>query len=247
MSSMRGLIAEVVPASAVDGPGNRYVVFLQGCSFDCLACHNPHTICRRETARSRWVEVDDVVADVTAAAPFLSGVTFSGGEATLQWPFVREVCERLATAPATASLGRLVDTNGDVELDVWRHLAPVVDGAMVDLKAIDPDVHRMLTARDNERVLASIRWLAAHGRLTEVRLLIVPRVNDGPEQIDETARFLGSLAEPAPVAVIPFRHDGTREVARRWDPASPDDVAAVVDRLRSAGVAAHAVGRGITA
>ncbi|MEZ5250582.1 MAG: hypothetical protein R2713_15640 [Ilumatobacteraceae bacterium] len=53
------------------------MVFLQGCSFDCLACHNPHPICRRETARSRWVEVDDVVADVTAAAPFLSGVTRS--------------------------------------------------------------------------------------------------------------------------------------------------------------------------
>src|SRR5690606_11369667 len=85
----RALVADVVDASCVDGPGNRYVVFLQGCTFRCTTCHNPHTIARRATAGARWTTVHELVDDIAARAPFLSGVTVSGGEATLQWEAVR--------------------------------------------------------------------------------------------------------------------------------------------------------------
>ena len=77
MSPALGLVADVVPFSWVDGPGNRYVLFLQGCNFGCTACHNPHTI-PLATPRARVVSVPEMLDDVRRVRRFLSGVTVSG-------------------------------------------------------------------------------------------------------------------------------------------------------------------------
>jgi pyruvate-formate lyase-activating enzyme len=214
------LVADVVDASCVDGPGNRYVVFLQGCTFNCLTCHNPHTIACQPTGESRWVDIEELHTDIARKARFLSGVTVSGGEATLQWQAVDELFQRLAADPITAHLTRLVDSNGDAEPYVWNVLATSMHGAMIDLKALDPDVHLALTGRANTRVLASLRQLTRLDRLAEVRLLIVPGVNDEPEQLAETARWLASL-DPVPLVIVQgFRHDGTRAIARNFEEAT---------------------------
>jgi pyruvate formate lyase activating enzyme len=233
---MRALLADTIASSCVDGPGNRYVLFLQGCGFDCLACHNPHTICTRATPSSHWASVEEVLTDVVAAAPFLSGVTVSGGEATLQWEFVHELFARLRDTAATAPLTRLIDTNGDAEPFIWSRLGEVMDGAMVDLKALDVDVHRFLTGRDNEPVLASLVTLDAMRLLTEVRLLIVPGVNDSPEQIARTAAWLQALQSAPPVKVLAFRHAGTRRVAQQFREATADDVDRVTAVLAGHGL-----------
>ena len=81
--SLSGLVADTITFSNVDGPGNRFVVFLQGCNFDCVACHNPQTIPGHASVdghRARRMRVDEVVADIRRAAPFISGITVSGGE-----------------------------------------------------------------------------------------------------------------------------------------------------------------------
>jgi pyruvate formate lyase activating enzyme len=204
----------------VDGPGNRYVVFLQGCTFNCLTCHNPHTIACQPTGESRWVDIEELHTDIARKARFLSGVTVSGGEATLQWQAVDELFQRLAADPITAQLTRLVDSNGDAEPHVWNVLANWMHGAMIDLKALDPDVHLALTGRPNTRVLASLRQLTRVERLAEVRLLIVPDVNDEPDQLAATARWLGTL-DPVPLVIVQgFRHDGTRPIARHFEEAT---------------------------
>jgi pyruvate formate lyase activating enzyme len=221
MSSIRGLLADVVPSSCVDGPGNRFVVFLQGCNFDCLACHNPHTIRgarRGHQARgcpSSWTRS-------VRAAPFLSGVTVSGGEATVQWQFVLALFSALAADAELSRLSRLVDSNGQAGPAVWTALAPVVDGVMVDLKAFDRDVHAFLTSRSNERVMASIEQLAGLGRLAEVRLLVIPGVNDREDHLAATADWLTSLGPDVPVRLLAFRHEGTRDVAEPFDEAGPE-------------------------
>jgi pyruvate-formate lyase-activating enzyme len=235
------LVADVVDTSCVDGPGNRYVVFLQGCTFNCLACHNPHTIDRRPSAGTRWMDVADLHADIASRASFLSGVTVSGGEPTLQGTAVHELFERLGAHPTTARLTRLVDSNGDADPHVWDVLATSMHGAMIDLKALDPDVHQLLTGQSNIRVLAAIRRLAALDRLTEVRLLIVPGTNDAPEQLAATARWLGGM-DPTPHTVVQgFRHQGTRSVARRFREATPADLTAVVAELVAHGLPADRV------
>jgi len=231
MSATRGLLADTLPFSNVDGPGNRFVVFLQGCNFDCQACHNPQTI-PLASPHARWVTVPELVAEIRGAAPFLSGVTVSGGEATLQWPFVRE----LFAAVKHPSLGRLttmVDSNGSAPPGVWDALGEVLDGAMIDLKAFDDDLHTMLTGQSNAPVLDSIRQLAGMGRLYEVRLLVTPGVNDDDGLLARTAAWLYAVDPGMRVKVIGFRRHGSRATAREWEESNPahrDRVAGVLSR-----------------
>jgi len=232
----RALVAEIVNSSLVDGPGHRYVIFLQGCTFNCLTCHNPQTIACQPTVESRWMDIPALHADIARKARFLTGVTISGGEPTRQAAAVHSLFQGLAGDPATSRLTRLVDSNGDADPEVWDMLVASMDGAMIDLKAIDPDVHLALTGRPNDRVLASIRQLAAVDRLAEVRLLIVPGANDDVQQLAATARWLRAV-DPIPNVVVQgFRHDGTRSIADVFQEADHDVLSATAATLVDYGV-----------
>lgn len=222
-------LADVVPFSWVDGPGNRFVVFTQGCPFDCIACHNPETIapCGPGT---RLTVVGAVLEEIRAVEPYLSGVTVSGGEATAQWRFVRDLFTEVRADPQLGRLTTYVDTNGHALPRVWDELVPVTDGFMVDLKALDPEVHHRLTGRGNELVLDSIRYLHARGRLAEVRLLLVPGFNDSDEQLARTAAWLADLDPRLRVVVIGFRPHGVRDEYAGLPEAGPE----VLERARTA-------------
>lgn len=256
MNSTRGLVADTLEFSAVDGPGNRFVVFLQGCTFDCVACHNPYTInpcvdcgecvpgcpsgalgvdvlgkvtwdphrceggdqcitvCRYASSpKARHLAVSDLLARIRVAAPFLSGVTVSGGEATMQAPFVRALFAALKADPDLAHLTCFVDTNGDTPTATWDLLRDVMDAAMVDLKCLDPGIHRHLTGFDNAPTLASIETLHRRGQLHEVRLLIIPGVNDADDLLTDTARWLADIDPRMRVRIIGFRRHGIRPTA----------------------------------
>jgi len=207
------LLADVVPFSWVDGPGNRFAVFFQGCNLDCLACHNPHTM-PRLTSRAREITVAALVDEVRGVAPFLSGVTVSGGEATLQASFVAAFFEALRTDPTTTSLTRYIDSNGCADAATWDVLLPVTDGVMLDLKALDCETHLALTNHSNAPVLMSLHHLAAAGKLAEVRLLIVPGYNDSEDALRDTGDYLAEHAPGVPVRIIGFRPHGVRAAAR---------------------------------
>jgi pyruvate formate lyase activating enzyme len=234
----RGLVADTISFSDVDGPGNRFVVFLQGCNFDCIACHNPQTIpgyaCVDGHAPRR-LTVDDLLPGIRRAAPFLSGITASGGEATQQPTFVRELFAAIKADPALARLTCFVDSNGACDLAVWDELDPVMDGAMVDLKCLDPDIHRALTGQSNDGVLVSIGHLHRLGKLYEVRLLLVAGMNDDPALLVRTAEWLASVDPYLRVKVIGFRMHGTRPHDPPLAEPSPASLAAAARLL--AGVA----------
>ena len=223
-------VADVVPFSWVDGPGNRYVVFLQGCPFDCIACHNPETI-PPHRPDTRHTDVDEVLEEIRAVEPYLEGVTVSGGEATGQWRFVRELFRGMIADPQLARLSTYVDTNGHA-----LRLVPVTDGFMVDLKALDPVVHHELTGRGNELVLDSIRYLHRRGRLAEVRLLLVPGHNDDADQLARTARWLVDLDPGVRTVVIGFRRHGVRPEHADLPEATPELLDTASGVLRDAGL-----------
>lgn len=235
MSQHVGLLADIVPFSWVDGPGNRFVVFLQGCNFDCTACHNPHTI-PLATPRARLVTVPNLLAELRRVHSFVSGITVSGGEATLQPGFVRELFTAVKTESDLASLTTFLDTNGSAPRQVWDQIVPVMDGAMVDLKSFDADLHVQLTGQPNDDVLAAIRHLAFVGKLYEVRLLLVPGVNDSPDQLLRTADWLLDLDPGIRVKVIGFRAHGVRAAARGWAEPSADERELYREMLARAGV-----------
>ena len=268
MNAVQGLVNNTIRFSAVDGPGNRFVVFTQGCNFNCITCHNPYTItectscgvcvgscpedaltihagprvivdratCTRcdicidvcpedSTPLASHIEVETLVAEIRAASPFISGVTVSGGEATQQPVFLKSLFRAIKSDKALSHLTTLVDSNGSASLAVWDTLMDVMDGAMIDLKALDPDVHVRLTARGNADVLASIAYLAQHNRLSEVRLLIVPGYNDGPESSRQTASWLRSIDPEMTIKIIGYRAHGVRLEASHIPDAEPSVLA----------------------
>ncbi len=273
-----GLITDVLEFSAVDGPGNRFVVFTQGCNLDCIACHNPYTInpcidcgdcvvacpsgalsldlagkvlwdaatcaggdvcldvCEYDsTPKARTLAVDDLVSRIRPAAPFLSGVTISGGEATQQAGFVHALFTALKADDQLARLTCFVDTNGDADAATWQLLAPVMDAAMVDLKCLDDAIHRRMTGSGNDRILASIRLLAAAGKLHEVRLLLLPGVNDADDLLAETGAWLAAIDPRMRVKVIGFRHHGVRPTPLALREPSAEQRAHYAEILRSQG------------
>jgi pyruvate formate lyase activating enzyme len=272
MNTAQGLVNNTIRFSAVDGPGNRFVVFAQGCNFNCITCHNPYTItectscgvcvgscpedalsieagplvivdratctscdicidvCPEDsTPLARFVEVGALVAEIRDVGPFISGVTVSGGEATQQPAFVLALFRAIKSDPGLAHLSTLVDSNGSAPLPVWESLLGVMDGAMIDLKALDEDTHVRLTARGNTDVLASIKYLARHDRLHEVRLLIVPGYNDDRKTSERTAAWLRNINPGMRIKIIGYRAHGVRLEASHIPDADPSGLADVSD------------------
>lgn len=215
------MLADTIRFSWVDGPGNRYVLFLQGCNFNCTACHNPHTI-PLVTARARLVTAPQVLDDLHPVHRYLSGITVSGGEATIQPRFVQDLFAAVKADPELNHLTTFLDTNGSAPRSTWERLLPVTDGVMVDLKALDPDLHIALTDSANDEVLCSIRHLAEQGKLYEVRLLLVPGINDSDDRLRRTADWLLSVDPAMRIKVIGFRRHGVRTSARQWPEATAE-------------------------
>jgi pyruvate formate lyase activating enzyme len=248
-----GRLNKVLRFSTVDGPGNRFVVFVQGCNFNCVNCHNPYTIadCNHcglcvdpcpehalsvqpgptvvvdrvactdcdvcievcpfdATPLAYDASVDEIISQIRETAKFISGITVSGGEATLQPDFLFDLFSAVKGDPDLAHLTTLVDTNGSAPTALWDRLAPVMDGAMVDLKALDETAHIQLAGAPNGPALESIRHLASIDRLSEVRLLIVPGYNDDDVSINDTTSWLRSVDPDMRIVVIGFRNHGVR-------------------------------------
>ncbi len=231
----RSLVADHLPFTWVDGPGNRFVLFLQGCNFDCQACHNPQTIPLASVQAHEW-SVDDVLSRVRASIPYIRGITVSGGEATLQWPFLVDLFSRMKHDPEFAHLTTFIDSNGHAVQSVWDALLPVTDGIMLDLKALDDGLHRTFTGQSNALVLDSIRYLAAAGALYETRLILVPGLNDSDAQLRETAAWLLGVDPEMRVRINEFHAHGTRTPASGWAEADDDTRARHRAVLLDAGV-----------
>lgn len=219
MSSTRGeantgFVADTISFSNVDGPGNRFVVFMQGCNFDCVACHNPQTIPGHgpiEGFHPRHLAVDELLTSIRRAVPFISGITASGGEATQQAEFLHSLFAAVRAAPDLAHLTRFVDSNGACDPHTWELLAPVMEGAMIDLKCLDPAIHEQMTGMDNAPVLAGIRHLHELGLLYEVRLLLLAGVNDDADLLRATAEWLAAIDPGLRLKLIGFRAHGVRD------------------------------------
>lgn len=181
------------------------------------------------------LSVEEVLKQTERAAPFIEGTTLSGGEATTQLPFVRDLFAAIKRHPALHHLTCLVDSNGELSQSGWEKLIPVMDGAMLDLKAWDDQRHRFLTGRGNTRILNSIRFLASQNKLAEVRLLLIPEHSDYMQHIDELSAFLRELG-PVPVRINAFHHHGTYGEARTWRSAGKQEVEELASALQQRGV-----------
>jgi pyruvate formate lyase activating enzyme len=207
---VRGRVARILPFSAVDGPGNRAVVFLQGCDFDCRYCHNPETRSfdpKDPSYAARDMKVAEVFAELARYRAFISGLTVSGGECTLQPDFLHAL---LATA-REFDLSAFVDTNGSLDLGKRPDIVTAAEAFMLDVKAWDDTEHRALTGSGNSQVLENLGFLARAGKLYEVRTVVLDGIFDARRTVLETSRVLAAIDSSIRYKLIRYRPHGVRE------------------------------------
>ena len=218
---MKGYLRKIIPFSAVDGPGNRTVIFLQGCNLNCWYCHNPETIeiassvslSEAETNSSmdlhvvKAVSVEELCEHVRPYYDYTSGITFSGGECTVQSEFLIAVCQQLHKEGRSI----LIDTNGYAAEETYRKLIPYVEGFMFDIKAYDESEHIKLTGKSNQLIMSNLNMTAAEGKLYEVRTVIVPEVLSNDVTVGAIAKFIGEKSPKTRFKLIKYRPYGVRD------------------------------------
>lgn len=237
------LVNKILPFSSVDGPGNRTVIFLQGCNFICKYCHNPETISRctdcglcisscptgalekingkvvwdskscigcdacimncqsKSSPKAVLMTAEEIMVGIDKVRPFISGVTVSGGECTLQKEFLIELFDKVHRLGLTA----FVDTNGSIDLSNEKKLTNCVDMFMLDIKSFDEEEHKRLTGMSNDSVLKNAEYLARLGKLYEIRTVIVPDLLDNHRNVGEISSMISRLNPDIKYKLIKFR------------------------------------------
>ena len=182
------------------------------------------------------MSVDDLLALIRRYRPFLEGVTVSGGEPTMQLKFLAWVGQGMRETPELQGLTLFVDSNGHLPESGWRALAPHFDAAMIDVKALDPALHRRLTGFDNARPLASARWLKWAGKLYELRAPLIPGVTDTDAALDALAGFVRELGADQRLRLNAFQRHGVKGEAANWPAMTRERLEAAAARLRGQGL-----------
>ena len=191
----------------MDGPGIRYVIFMQGCPMRCLYCHNPDTWA---VGRGTPMTAGELIGEVEKVREFLKngGITVSGGEPMLQQEFVTE----LFTQAKAHGFHTALDTSGilfDPEApEKVEPLLDVTDLVLLDIKHIDSAEHKKLTGHDNYRILAFARYLRDRKIPVWIRHVVVPGITDDPEELRQLGHFLAELTNMKALDVLPYHTMG---------------------------------------
>ena len=203
---MDGFIHSTESFGTVDGPGVRFVIFLQGCPMRCKYCHNPDTW-KMNTGTRRSAE--SLIKDYQRNAAFYAkgGITVTGGEALMQIDFLLE----LFVLAKENGIHTCLDTSGityhpgqsayNEKLD---RLMELTDLVMLDIKHIDAEGHKDLTGHDNSHILAFARYLAEKNVPVWIRHVVVPGITDDPGQLSRLGAFIGTLPNVKALDVLPY-------------------------------------------
>lgn len=186
---------------AHEGPGLRLVVFLQGCNFACLYCHNPDTKslpCQDSKTISNEEILD--ILDKNKEYYKNGGITVSGGEPTLQAKALSKLFLELKNNGYHTAL----DTNGSVFNDDVRELLDYTDLVLLDVKHINPEKHKQLTGRSNQKTLEFADYLEKTKKPFWLRYVLVPGLTDGEEDLRVWAKHFGSFESLQRVEILPY-------------------------------------------
>ena len=190
-----------------DGPGLRLVIFLQGCPFRCLYCANPDTI---SADGGKQTDLDHIVKMAVSQKPFFGkrgGVTFSGGEPTVQAKELLPLFDRLHEKGIHICL----DTNGGVWNSSVEELLDKTDLVLLDVKQFNPTRHESLTGRSNEQTLRTAQWLEEHGKPFWMRYVLVPGISDFEEDIRALGEHFRDYRMLQRVEILPYHTLGVHK------------------------------------
>ena len=200
---IKGRIHSVESFGAVDGPGIRFVVFLQGCPLRCLFCHNPDTW---DGKAGREVSAQELVDEILTYRNYIKkgGVTLSGGEPLLQAQFTAEVL-RLCKENG---LHTAVDTSGCIPLERALPALQQADMLLLDIKDIDPDDAKALTGMTNQNAIATLDYCEKVAKTVWVRHVVVPGYTLNYDKLERLAEFLSGYNCVEKVELLPFHKRG---------------------------------------
>lgn len=205
---MVGRIHSIESFSTVDGPGIRYVVFMQGCNLRCKFCHNPDTW---NTNSGMQMDVNELIKKILKAKVFFKnsggGVTFSGGEPLVQAKFLIEVCKELKKNDIHIT----IDTAGnfDVDDEDINELMKYVDLVLYDIKHIDSNEHKDLVGVDNTKILTMAEYISNELNIPMwIRIVYIPGITDKDDSLDRYKEYIKKLKSVKKVEVLPYHELG---------------------------------------
>lgn len=204
MNVIKGKFHSKETFGTVDGPGIRYVAFMQGCALRCRYCHNPDTWLKNSF--SYEMTVPELCEDVLKYKSFISsgGVTFSGGEPLLQAEFIAEAIEALRAK----GIHTAIDTCGFFNSKEAEKALLTADLIMLDIKAVDPEMCRSITGQTNENALKTLDLLEKNGRRVWIRHVLLPGFTLQQKELEKLADMLAPYKCIEYVELLPFHKMG---------------------------------------
>ena len=204
MSNLIGRVHSFETFGAVDGPGIRFVIFMQGCSLQCKYCQNRDTW---EINAGNQYSAEELLNKILKYKNYFlasgGGVTVSGGEPLLQYKFLIE----LFTLLKKENIHTAIDTSGNVDLtDDMKKLIDLTDLFLLDIKCINDEICKKLTGVSNKKELAFAKYLSSINKPTWIRQVIVPTITDRTEDLLALTDFLSTLTNVEKIELLPY-HD----------------------------------------
>lgn len=189
----------------IDGPGIRFVLFLQGCHLQCKYCHNRDTW---DINGGNYQSLDEIFDKIMRYKNYIypnGGVTITGGEPLLQAKFILELFTRLKEV----GIHTCIDTSGMVALteDIKKVLS-LTDLVLLDIKHIDDEKCKKLVGLSNQLELQFAQYLSDHHIPMWIRQVLVPGFTDQEEDLLKLKAFIQSLQTVEKVEVLPFHNMG---------------------------------------
>ena len=205
-SQIKGIIHSIESFGSVDGPGIRFVVFMQGCHMRCQFCHNPDTWAMEDGEEKT---ADELLTQALRYKTYWKqngGITVSGGEPLLQMDFLLE----FFTKAKARGVHLTIDTSGhpftreEPFFSKFQELMKVTDLVMLDIKQIDEEAHKTLTGWTNSNILDLAQYLSDTGKPMWIRHVLVPGGSDNDEYLKQLDAFVKGLKTVEKIEVLPY-------------------------------------------
>ena len=198
---MKGRIHSIQSLGTVDGPGVRFVVFMQGCNLRCGFCHNPDTW---EMSGGTEYTADELAQKVQRFVPYFGkdgGITISGGEPLLQSEFCAELFEKCKAV----SINTCLDTSGSILDDNAKKLLSVTDRVLLDIKFTDNEKYLEYVGCPLDAPMDFLSYLNEKSIPTTIRQVIIPGLNDDEDNIKKLSEIKNTFSCIDKCELLPFR------------------------------------------
>ena len=202
---MIGNIHSYESFGTVDGPGIRFVVFLQGCPLRCKFCHNPDTW--NATGAKIKESAEKTFEKIRKYKGYFGkkgGITLTGGEPLVQSEFVLELFKLCKKDGIHTAL----DTSGYIFNDKVKEVLEYTDLVLLDIKAIDEKVYKELTGVELKNTLEFANYLKEINKKTWIRHVVVPEITDNDELLDRLANYVSKFDNVEKVEILPYHKLG---------------------------------------